>query len=644
MDRVASKILLSALLILLGAGKGFAQRQSLLDQKVSVQVRHVTLENGLRAIEEAAHISFSYNPKHLSVDSVVSFSNASEPLGDLIHDLLGNHVEIRLVGTVLILRFPVVKPPEKVYTRIYGSVSDVINGQPLASVSVFNVDGKSYQVSDSNGSYSIAISSRSPEVEISYNLKEYRDTVVVFSSGQEVRHDVALKPRYLDSLPTGIEPKELQGLDSNLEKVAIVKALVPKPYRVAADNFYGYYESYPYQISVLPFIGTSGRQNALRVNRFSFNVFAGYAAGVDGVEIGGFANVNRHNVRGVQIAGFVNANGGTTEGFQMAGYTNITGDRMKGVQLSGFVNTVGRSMIGTQIAGFVNIDGGMMKGTQLAGFVNAVGRETIGTQIAGFVNVNGGSSEGLSMAGYVNVNRLDMTGTQISGFVNIAGRSVDGLQLTGFVNLAGKDAKGVQGSGFVNVCGGKMEGTQLTGFVNVAKSVKGVQIGLVNLADSMEGIPIGFVNIIANGLHNLDLATSDLVQLQLQLRLGVEHLYNIYGLGYDHRNRYFSIQYGLGTRWKLFNTKRWSISTEGTIGSLDRNWFSDSTSYFVDLGTDLRFAINDYLAIRGGGGLNWYYNWEGQNVDHLPSLQTIKFDSYIREFWIGYRVGISLKF
>lgn len=51
-----------------------------------------------------------------------------------------------------------------------------------------------------------------------------------------------------------------------------------------------------------------------------------YAKFMDGVQIGGFANLVKNDVAGLMVGGLVNATGGNTAGCQLAGLSNISGN------------------------------------------------------------------------------------------------------------------------------------------------------------------------------------------------------------------------------------------------------------------------------------------------------------------------------
>lgn len=277
------------------------------------------------------------------------------------------------------------------------------------------------------------------------------------------------------------------------------------------------YLTSPFQITFLtPPFSSNGLDNANYVNDVSLNLFIGVSGGVDGLELGGFINVDRFFVRGIQAAGFGNSVGGYLDGIQGAGFYNVVGGDARYIQG----------------AGFINVTGGNQTGLQGAGFANAVGNDFTGLQGAGFANVVGGTMYGMQGAGFINVTGNSTSGFQAAGFMNVAADFDKGVQAAGFGNLAGTGEVNLQASGFFNVAD-EVEGAQVAGFINRARYVKGLQAaGFINVVDSIDGIPVAPFSIVRyNGYRKLEIAASETQYVQASFRLGVEKFYTIYSVG-----------------------------------------------------------------------------------------------------------------
>ncbi len=234
------------------------------------------------------------------------------------------------------------------------------------------------------------------------------------------------------------------------------------------------------QVSILPFVGTNALRSAEMTNNLSLNLFWGTNGGVDGVEVGGFVNTVRNDVKGVQVAGLG--------------------------------NTVGGDIVGTQVAGLFNTGNGHVQGVQAAGLFNVAGK-TEAVQTAGLFNVTTGDFIGIQMAGLFNVSTGKADGMQTSGLFNIANGKTK-TQLSGLFNIA-KD----------------VEIGQASAFLNVGKKVSGFQIALINIADSTSGVSLGLLNIIKKGYNRLEFAGGEALYSNLALKFGARSFYNIFQFG-----------------------------------------------------------------------------------------------------------------
>jgi hypothetical protein len=148
---------------------------------------------------------------------------------------------------------------------------------------------------------------------------------------------------------------------------------------------------------VLPFVGTSSVVGTGVARRFSFNLFAGYTAGLAGFELGGLVDVESAFACGAQVAGLANVVTGPVEGVQVATVGNF-GRWVHGAQL-GLVNAAAGALRGAQV-GLADVATGGVKGAQV-GLVNVTVGDVRGAQV-GLVNVATGAVSG-AQVGLVNV-------------------------------------------------------------------------------------------------------------------------------------------------------------------------------------------------------------------------------------------------
>lgn len=175
-----------------------------------------------------------------------------------------------------------------------------------------------------------------------------------------------------------------------------------------------------------------------------------------------------------------------------------------------------------------------------------------GVELGWIANIEHDFVKGVQMAGVVNVVKGDVTGLQLSHFANIAMGEATGGQFSGFINIA-KVVTGCQVSGFLNIAD-EVTGAQASGFLNIAGNVKGTQLGFINIADNYEkGVPIGFINIVKNGYHDFEVAGSEIWNLNMGYRMGVDRLFTQFMIGsrWDRHDNFWGFGIGIGTRFGI---------------------------------------------------------------------------------------------
>ncbi len=372
----------------------------------------------------------------------------------------------------------------------------------------------------------------------------------------------------------------------------------------------------PVQLGFIPPLSTNGLESGKVVNNLSINLFAGYQGGLDGVELGGFVNVLKHD--------------------------------MKGAQFAGFGNTVFENTIGSQFSGFYNVNLGYTKGSQFAGFLNTVVDSTNAFQAAGFTNVVTQGGTGFQAAGFNNLVIGEYKGGQIAGFLNTNIGNIKGPQIAGFSNITIGNVKGVQLSGFGNIATGEVKGSQVSGFINVAQKVKGSQIGFINIADTVEGASIGFLSIVRNGYHRLEFEANETFYALASAKIGTEKFYNIFSAGFrptkDHV--YWIYGYGIGTQFGLSPQLKMNFDLESFMLIQD-DYINIDVNQLNRIKANVTYPIAEHLEVFAGPSFNIMVsdnkdeNGNQIGSDLTPySLSSTNFKSVMVESYIGFNLGV----
>lgn len=354
----------------------------------------------------------------------------------------------------------------------------------------------------------------------------------------------------------------------------------------------------PVRAAVIPALGFPGSGAGPWSHNFSFNLLAGEARIIHGLQFSLVHNRSREEMRGLQTTlGFNHAMGGSS-GAQIGAIANLSDGRYRGLQLS-YGGNLAASLRGAQVSA-----------------VNAANRIS-----------------GLQL-GLVNASR-NATGAQ-AGLVNAAVRE-QGVQ-AGLMNAA-KAGQGMQ-AGLMNAAG-NFRGAQL-GLLNAAYKVSGLQLGLVNYAHRADGAVIGAINLIGNGLHDLETTVDEKSMLRTALLLGGTHNYTWYsfdmkalkprhlwggsaGLGLQLPRDPFFLGLDLGAGWLSNEEDKDNNSVTGRIRTL------------------MGYRPMRYFSVFGG----ITYNLEAWPSSQRPNLNpgsdgTAWGEDIRAERWTGFFLGVRL--
>ncbi len=298
----------------------------------------------------------------------------------------------------------------------------------------------------------------------------------------------------------------------------------------------------PFQISFITPMGTNGLESGQVTNRLSVNIIAGYAGGLEGIEVGGM------------------------------------------------INTIHRNAFGAQFAGFANLVGGSIRGVQFAGYANVVLEQMQGGQFAGFSNVSLGTFDGIQASGFANFVNADLKGIQVSGFSGVVNGNTHGAQI----------------GGFANITTGKTDGLQLSSFLNYTKALNGTQIGLFNYTDSIgKGLSIGFLSIVRNGVHQLVVGGNESLYATVSFKTGTRAFYNILSVGAKPTNAraLWAYGYGIGSAFAL--GKKTGMHLEGISYQIHEiNEYQTRLNLLNKLSLGVEYRINDKLVMAAGPSFN----------------------------------------
>ncbi|QJB33227.1 hypothetical protein HF324_18295 [Chitinophaga oryzae] len=592
------------ILLLISTFSFSARAQGLLNRTVTVEAKKQKLSEVLNIISRQGNFFFSYISNILPQDSLVSISVKNKTVRQTLDQLLEGEYLYKESGNYIIL---FKKSPGQVYYQVTGFVTDSKTGQRVPNASVYERQQLISTLTNNEGYFRLRLRDKTPTAAISISKDLYTDTSVLVHAGQDQELTVNISP-----VSYQLRVVEITGHNMKVEKTWWGRTVLSSRQKMQSLNIGGFFADKPYQASLTPGLGSHGKMSGQVVNKFSINFIGGYAAGVDGFELGTVFNIVKGNMQHVQLGGVFNVVGGKTKGVQIAGVHNQVLDSVRGVQVGGVSNIVQGSTDGVQISGVLNQIHGNMEGVQAQGVLGIVHGNADGWQVAGIGNYVGG----------------EISGAQLGGVYNYAGRGVGGAQL----------------STIGNISHGTMRGLQLGTIFNYARHLKGVQIGLVNIADTSSGYTIGLVNIVKHGYHKLSVYTNEVVNYNVAWKTGSRKLYSILLAGLNvGDNKVYTLGYGIGREFN-FN-KRLFLAAEITGQSLYTGNEKGSQLYRVQ--PLLNFRISDKFSIFAGPAMSFhlYQEWDPKAgyMSELPGsgYHPFKLGDAGRG-WVGWQAGISI--
>ncbi len=590
--RKAFFLLLILISSVCGTEQAFAQK--LLDKRVSVSAAKKPVSYVLDNISKQGGFYFSYISTTVNDDSLITVNIHSKTVRQALESIFGDRYQYRETNDHIIIQ-PAVR--EK-WFAITGTVTDRNTGLPLADVSVFERQYLASTLTDAQGRFRLQLreSDKYSMARVTVSLGSfYTDTTLLIAQGNDVHFDLSLAPS--EHLLDNFELTQYSGL----ERSWLGKHLFSTNLRKQSANLGKFFVDKPFQVSLTPGLGSHGKLSGQVTNAISFNAIGGYAAGVDGFELGGAFNIDKKDVKYVQIAGLFNIVNGKTTGVQIAGLTNVVNDSMKGLQISGINYKIRGSVKGMTITGINGSVEGNFQGFQLSGLYNIVENKRHDT--------------------------FAVEGFQLAGLRNRAKGNVTGMQLAGIKNRVWGDVNGVQ-----------------LAFINRARKVKGVQIGFINVADSVDGYSIGFLNVIKKGYHVLSMSSDEVLNTNVAFLGGNKRLYSIYTAGYnfDPKRRAFGLGYGIGSQIAI--GRHVSILAELTSTGMYTD--TSSTPSIIRFRTGCNIQLAKKLAIHFGPSIAL----SSVTVSQQKGFQTLEPDNklYVVDkrngvvSWIGWQAGIDL--
>jgi len=508
--------------------------QNLLSKNISLEANRQRLDKVLEMLSNKGNFYFSYSSSIVKKDSIISINTNNKTLKEVLEQIFSSGYEFIESGNYIIIRKAPIRltmvtnravQEERVYS-VSGFVYDEQTGHAIREASVYEKKLLAATLTNQEGFFKLKLKSgKKSTAELTLSKEFYADTSVVIEPRHTQQLTITMMPLENEAERTIISPEDYEVAEATVppleikEKDTIVAApvaaitdsaqvertrmgrfLLSAQQKIQSINLRKFFTTRPFQASLVPGLGSHGKMSGQVVNNFSLNVLGGYTAGTNGLEIGGFFNIDKKEVKYAQFAGWF----------------NVVGGQVKGIQVAGINNTVLDTVKAMQVAGVSNFVKGRFNGFQVAGVYNHV--------------------------------TDSVKGVQVGGVANFARKKVSGVQIAGVANISNKETTGAQ----------------IAGVLNYSKRLKGLQIGLINIADTSDGYSIGLINIILKGYHKLSFSAHELMDVNVAFKTGNSKLYSILeaAIHSNSDEKIYSFGYGLGREMPLNKKRSFTFNPE----------------------------------------------------------------------------------
>ncbi|WP_196895903.1 LA_2272 family surface repeat-containing protein [Aureivirga marina] len=599
-------------LFLIGTFNIFSQQKNILNEKVSVDFNQVEITEILNHLSNDFQFDYAFNTDVFE-ENKISIHQENQPLKNVLDEIC-----LKLNTTYKYKNgFLTFKGKPKQRKEIHYLKGIVVRSDLKTPISNVIISEKQFgKIAKSNTSGNFSIEVEGPidiDLDLSFEKNGFseKNIHIILNKSKEIKLLLNPKLKEQKSVIGESSEKLKSDIKLNIEDIELKK--VENYFIKELNTLNGKQSVKPFQISLIPTISTNGKDHYKSINSLSFNVIAGYAASLNGFELGLNLNILKYNGIGTQIAGVGNIIGGNFYGIQLAGGFNVTSLKTTGFQIAGGMNKSNRGVKGVQFAGAINISNNKLVGIQNSSFFNAT-KSGIGIQLSGMVNVVAD----------------DFTGAQIAGVVNKISGKLKGIQFAGMLNNG--NVHGIQAAPFNY--GEKNKGLQV-GIFNRTVKMKGIQLGFVNVAEEYEkGFPIGIISIVENGKQVIETSYSTINHSEVAFKSGVQKFYGIFTSGNLNHNNFNRITfgYGFGTEFNLnkylvFNfekyVKRFHVNKE------------EGGKYWLRVSPNLSLNILNKFGIKAG--VNYNYMFKNDILTFNSRNLTYKISN---NAWIDYTFGL----
>jgi len=198
----------SGLLLLLSLAYSANAQENHLAVRISVNFQSTSLEEILNDISSQSGVSFSYNPRRISIGQKINYKASQKTIVDVLDELsLIASFEYEVIERKVILQ-PRAKNVESPKTTLSGFIKDSSNGEALIGATVWVEELKVGTISNVFGFYSLTVPPGAYDVSFSYIGFSRLDNIIDLKTSKTHNVSLHVASALLEEIiVTSIEPQ-----------------------------------------------------------------------------------------------------------------------------------------------------------------------------------------------------------------------------------------------------------------------------------------------------------------------------------------------------------------------------------------------------------------------------------------------------
>lgn len=156
---------------------------------------------------------------------------------------------------------------------------------------------------------------------------------------------------------------------------------------------------------------------------------------------------------------------------------------------------------------------------------------------------------------------------------------------------------------------------------------------------------------VKGGHYELKLVSGEVLHTNLNYKMGVEHFYTIFKLGWSTYKNNGVYSAGIGFGGNVTLSEKHTVSIDLSVNQIIYNddWRSEEDNYLTKLDLNYKLSLGEHASLIAGPSFNFYIS-EVMVDDSFGTLKmpydahTIINENNQQWMWVGFNAGLAYKF